>query len=184
ILLIKIIFSLISRQFQYVSSLLCEHNLLSSLTVCEHNLLSSFTVCEQNSLDIFVLSFFAFLLAGLNFSPSKLLLKPVLYTNVIMAGSLFPSSSIPPTITFSTTLSHTYRSNVSITSFCSNTFLKANKRFLIVFSSSKFDKDFSFVCTFLLISCISELYLSSYVSLSIIFSSLISTNLFFLFSNP
>ena len=74
--------------FQYVSSLLCEQNLLSSLTVCEHN-----------SLDLFVFSFFAFLRAGLNFSPSRLLLKPVLYTNVIMAGSLFPSSSIPPTIT-------------------------------------------------------------------------------------
>src|SRR5699024_10648819 len=66
---------------QHVSSLLCEHNLLSPLPVCEHN-----------SLDVFVLSFFAFLRAGLNFSPSRLLLKPVLYTNVIIAGSLFPSS--------------------------------------------------------------------------------------------
>src|SRR5699024_10372958 len=136
----------------HVSSLLCEHNLLSSLTVCEHN-----------SLEVFVLSFFAFLLAGLNFSPSILLLKPVLYIIVIIAGSLFPSSSTPPTITLSTTLSNTYRSNVSITSFCSNTFLKANKRFLISFSSSKFDKDFSLVCTFSLISCMSALYFSSYV---------------------
>src|SRR5699024_337493 len=130
---------------QHVSSLLCEHNLLSPLPVCEHN-----------SLDVFVLSFFAFLRAGLNFSPSRLLLKPVLYTNVIIAGSLFPSSSTPPTISLSTTLSNTYRSNVSITSFCSNTFLKANRRFLTSFSSSKFDKDFSRVCTFSLISCMSE----------------------------
>src|SRR5690625_2194600 len=121
----------------FVSSLLCEHNLLSSLTVYEHN-----------SLDIFVFSFFAFLRAGLNFSPSRLLLNPVLYTKVIMAGSLFPSSSTPPTITLSTTLSNTYRSNVSITSFCSNTFLKANKRFLISFSSSKIGRAFSLFCTF------------------------------------